>query len=181
MLPFMVIDPPQHWIELVGLLVRHRVRFLLVGAHAVAAHGQARVTRDIDFFIDRTPENARRLAAAIRDFGFRETANATAEQMTIPERMVRLGADLRIDIMNAISGVTFAEAWAHKKRTVFAGHRIWVIGKEELLRNKLASGRPKDMADVALIREVSLERVTRPRKAPRGRPSSASSRRPRPR
>jgi hypothetical protein len=170
-----------HWIELIGLLVRHRVRFLIVGAHALAAHGRPRYSDDFDVFVDSAAPNVRRLAAAISDFGFEATASAIEEQFALPKRMVTLGRTLPIDIMNAISGVTFATAWNGRVRTVLAGHQVAVIGPKEFVRNKRASGRPKDLLDLALLAEVEAPRANRSRKAPRGRPSSASSRPRRPR
>ena len=170
-----------HWIELTGLLVRHRVRFVIVGAHALAAHGRPRYSQDFDVFVERTEPNVRRLAAAIADMGFEATAVAVNEQFLMPKRMLTLGSVLRIDIMNAISGVSFAAAWAGRLRTILGGHRVAVLGRKEFIRNKKASGRTKDLLDLALLAEVEPPRVSRARRALRGRTSSASSRRPRPR
>ena len=161
---------PSDWIELIGLLVRHRVRFLVVGAHALAAHGRPRLTADLDLLVEPTALNARRLGAALAEFGFGALAAAVEREMATADRMLTLGRELRVDIMNAISGVTFAEAWAGRKRTALSGHRVSVIGHREFVRNKKASGRAKDLLDLALLAEVA-ERPSRGRKAPRGRPS----------
>lgn len=145
---------PNEWSEFIGLLSSHRVRFLVVGAHALAVIGQVRATKDLDLLVEPTPANARRVCAALAEFGFRTLAEE-AEAFATPDRMATLGREpLRIDLMTSISGVTFADAWRGRVVVSLAGHSVAVLGREEFLRNKRASARAKDLADIALVEEL---------------------------
>jgi hypothetical protein len=145
---------PPDWNEFIGLLNAQRVRYLIVGAHALAANGRPRATQDLDILIDRTRANVSRLAAALRAFGFGALADEAA-RFEEPERMATLGTPpLRIDIMNHIDGVHFKDAWKGRLTANFGDHRVHFLGLAALRANKLAAGRPKDMADIALIDEM---------------------------
>src|SRR5437660_11516034 len=99
---------PRAWSELIDSLLSHRVRFLVVGAHALAAHGRPRATQDLDLFVEPTKANARRLGAALADFGYPPLAREWP-RLAEPDRMVTLGREpLRVDLMTSISGVGFA-------------------------------------------------------------------------
>jgi hypothetical protein len=162
-LEFTVQLPPD-WSEFISLLSRHRVKFLLIGAHSLAAHGRPRATLDLDVFVEPTVANARRIGAALADFGFPGSAREWMH-LAEPDRMMRLGREpLRIDILNKISGVTFAAAWKNRVKTTLDGHRINVIGLADLRRNKKASGRAKDLLDVALLDELALAKRSKPRR-----------------
>ncbi len=144
---------PPDWKEFIGLLCSHRVRFLVVGAHALAANGRPRATGDLDFWVEPTVTNAKRLGRAIHEFGFEELA-AQAAEFARPDRMATMGVPpLRIDIMTSITGVAFEQAWPKRLKARFGQYEIGFLGREELLANKRASGRPKDLADVALLLE----------------------------
>jgi hypothetical protein len=145
---------PSDWNELIGLLNQHRVRYLVVGAHALAANGRPRATQDLDLFVDRSARNVDRLAGALLDFGFRDLAREAGKFLE-PARMVSLGAPpLRIDIMNHIDGVSFREAWRGRVAAQFGDHEVGFLGLAELRKNKSAAGRPKDLADVAILDEM---------------------------
>ncbi|MBP6840124.1 MAG: hypothetical protein KBG28_02205 [Kofleriaceae bacterium] len=102
---------PADWSELLATLTRHGVRFLLVGAHALAAHGRVRATHDLDVLVEPTPRNARRVAAALAEFGF-EAYGADWRWFAKPYRIAMLGrVPLRVDLLTSISGVSFATAW----------------------------------------------------------------------
>ncbi len=106
-----VVPFPNEWSEFIGLLSSHRVRFLIVGAHALAVLGRIRATKDLDLLVEPTLANARRVCAALAEFGFTALAEQAREFAT-PDRMATLGVEpLRIDVMTSISGVGFAEAW----------------------------------------------------------------------
>jgi hypothetical protein len=145
---------PPDWKESIGLFCSPPVRVLVVGAHALAANGRPRATGDLDFWVEPTATNAKRLGRAIHEFGFEELA-AQAAQFAIPDRMATMGVPpLRIDIMTSITGVAFKQAWSKRLRARFGQYQIGFLGRDELLANKRASGRPKDLADVALLLEV---------------------------
>jgi len=152
---------PAEWGEFLLVLKRHGVRYLLVGGHALAAHGHARLTQDLDILVEPTVANARRVAAAIKDFGFVGTARDW-RWFTKPYRITMLGRlPMRIDVLTGISGVTFRAAWRNRIVTTMAVGDVPVIGLAELRANKLAAGRTKDLLDLALLDELT------PRKAPR--------------
>ena len=135
-------------------MISRRVRFLIVGAHALAAHGRPRATDDLDVLIDPTKANTARLAAALDDFGFPAFAQRAGE-LASGERMATIGRPpLRIDVMNTITGVSFREAWRGRIEAEIDGLRLPFLGRAELEKNKAASARPKDLLDLELIREA---------------------------
>ena len=137
--------------EFVRLLNRHKVRYLIVGAYAVAFHAQPRNTGDIDFFIENEKDNAKRLIKAIREFGF-ESLNLTEDDFLKPDYIVQLGYEPnRIDLLSSISGIKFDRGYAAKVKGMFGGETAWFISFENLLKNKQAVGRKKDEADVELL------------------------------
>lgn len=144
---------PPDWNELIGLLCAERVRFVVVGAHALAAHGRPRATGDLDILIEPTAPNARRLGKALEAFGFSALARQ-ADRFTERDRMATLGREpLRIDLMTSISGVSFARAWKGRLTVRFGRHRVGILGRREFVANKRAAGRAKDLLDLALLRE----------------------------
>lgn len=149
---------PREWEDLIDSLCSNRVRFLVVGAHALAAHGRPRATLDLDILVEPTPGNARRVTAALADYGFPALARETKAFAT-PDRMASLGREpLRVDIMTSISGVSFSQAWKGRKRMKMAGRAVNVLGLRQFLQNKKASGRPKDLLDIALLEEGGRRR-----------------------
>jgi len=128
--------------EFVVLLKSRKIKYVLVGGHAVAYHGFPRFTGDVDFFIDTSLENAARVAAAAGDFGFANLGLAEAD-FRKPETVVRLGrVPHGIDILTSVTAVSFAAAWETRIETKLDGLPIWVVSKDLLVRNKLAAGRP---------------------------------------
>ena len=141
--------------EFIALLNSHAVEYLVVGGHAVAFHGYPRFTGDIDFLIRPTAENANRILDAIRDFGF-GSLELTPEDFTTPERIVQLGRPPnRIDILTSISGVEFDDAWTGRVPAKLDEEPVSFLGFDALIRNKEASGRDKDRADVAKLRAIA--------------------------
>ena len=168
---------PPDWNEFIGSLKRHRVRYLVVDAHALAANGRPRATADLDLFVERSPSNVSRLGRALADFGFADLARHV-DRLNEPERMAALGSPpLRVDIMNRIDGVSFARAWSGRLRAKLGSHMVGFLGLRDLRANKRAAGRPKDLADVALLDE--MDRATGAhRHVPRRTPTARSDRRP---
>ena len=147
----MKIELSRDWTEFLSVLIFRRVRFVLVGGHAVSGHAEPRLTEDLDVFVERTPANARRLRQALVDFGFGNVAPA-ATDLARPHKVFMLGhKPWRIDILTSIDGVSFEQAWKSKVKAEFAMHPLYVIGRDMLIKNKRAAGRDKDIADVALL------------------------------
>lgn len=127
--------------------------YIIVGAFAMAAHRMPRATGDIDVWVRPDLENARRVWTALANFGA-PVANLAAEELAEPEMFFQIGvAPVRIDFLTSIDGVAFEDAWAERVYQNFAGLRVPVLSRKHLLINKKASGRPKDLADVAWIEE----------------------------
>jgi hypothetical protein len=138
--------------EFIELLNSHEVRYLIVGGFAVAYHGHPRMTGDIDFFVEVSEENARKLEAVLVDFGF-GGLGLSAEDFKAPGKIIQLGyPPNRIDLITSISGATFAEAWESRVTGELDGLPVTFVGKDILMANKAASGRPKDMADLDALR-----------------------------
>lgn len=146
-----MIDLHPDWSAFLRALISRRTRFLLIGGHAVAAHAEPRHTEDLDVFVEPTLANARRLRAALVDFGFGSVAPSPAE-LSEPDKVFMLGRKpLRIDILTGIDGVSFARAWRGRVRLSFEDGTLNVIGRAELIANKKAAGRLKDRLDLELL------------------------------
>ena len=141
------------FVEMLSALSAAGAEFLVVGAHALAAHGVPRATGDLDLWVRGTPENARKVLEALREFGA-PLFDLTVEDLSRPGIVFQIGvAPCRIDILTSISGVGFDEAWPRRHEMGLGGVRFGVLGREDLVRNKLATGRPKDLLDVESLRQ----------------------------
>ncbi len=139
--------------ELLLALCAHQVEFLVVGAYALAVHGHARATADFDVFVRASSGNADRVVAALQTFGAPLAAHGvSAADFARAGMIYQIGLPpRRIDIITAISGVTFDEAWSTRATIAFGSHEVSFLGREALIRNKRAAARPKDLADVAAL------------------------------
>jgi hypothetical protein len=146
--------------DLLVLLADAGVEFVIVGAYALAFHGAPRASGDIDLFVRPTPDNAERLFEALARFGAPLRANGIcAADFTRPGTVYQIGLPpRRIDILTEISGVSFDEAWASRATGDVEGRLVAFIGRAALLKNKHASGRPKDLADAARLRRADPAR-----------------------
>jgi hypothetical protein len=134
------------------------VRFMVVGAYAVAIHGWPRATKDLDVWVEPSAENAPRVLAALRAFGAPvATLGVTEDDLRVPGIWVTLGVEpARIDVLTKLTGLDFADAWPRSVEAGFGDARCHVIGFDDLLAAKRAAGRPQDIADV-----VALERLAK--------------------
>lgn len=134
------------------------IEFLLVGAYALAAHGLPRATGDIDLWVRCDPENASRILTALTRFGAPLTG-VSERDFEAPGMVLQLGVSpRRIDILTAIDGVTFDEAWRDRLIVDLEGLRIPVLSRGHLIQNKLSTGRPKDAVDVSALKAQEGER-----------------------
>jgi hypothetical protein len=157
-------EPNLDFRDILGALVQHQVRFLVVGAHALAAHGIPRATQDLDVWIHRTTDNAGRTWRALVSFGAPlRDLNIQEADFTQPDIVVQVGIPPnRIDILTGVTGLRFEEAWATHTEGTIEGVRVAVLGREALIQNKRAAGRHKDLGDVeALERDSSGDRDRR--------------------
>jgi hypothetical protein len=142
--------------EFIELLNSHKVEYLVVGGHAVSFHGYPRYTGDIDCLIRATEENALRVMAALEGFGFAEGENLKSI-LVQPDNIVQVGRPPnRIDTLTSASAVDFQDAWERAVAGSLDGIPVRFPDIGTLLKNKRASGRKKDLADVD-----ELERVIR--------------------
>lgn len=137
-------------------LVKAKARFLIVGAHALGVHGVPRATVDLDIWIDASQENAKRVWAALAAFGAPlDTLQVRETDLTQPDVVAQFGLPpYRIDIMTGVSGISFDEAWPERVEELFEDVRVPFLGREALIRNKRASGRTKDLADLEALGET---------------------------
>jgi hypothetical protein len=129
------------------------VEFLVVGAHALAAHGHVRGTKDLDVWVRPDPDNARRVLHALAAFGA-PLADLTEDDLSAPGIVFQIGVEpVRVDILTSIDGVTFEEAWTNRVQAQFSDQTVSVLSRADLVRNKSASGRLQDLADLERLGE----------------------------
>lgn len=146
--------------DLLSTFIAEDVEFLVVGAYALAAHGVPRATGDLDVWIRRSPENAKRVYAALTSFGA-PVDEIAASDFVAPDLIFQIGVEPnRIDILTSIDGVEFGAAWPGRLEAVIDGLRIPLLGAEDLLKNKRAAGRAQDLADASRL-EAELARRKR--------------------
>jgi hypothetical protein len=145
----------EDFLDLLAALLDAQARFLIVGAHAMAVHGVPRATGDLDVWIAPDDENATRVWAALVRFGAPMAAlGFSREDLTRPGQVLQIGLPpRRIDLLTAISGVQFEEAWPGRAVHEVGPLRVPFIGRSELVRNKRAAGRAKDRADLEALGE----------------------------
>lgn len=137
--------------ELLRAFTVHDVRYVVVGAHALGYWGQPRATGDFDLFVEPTPQNAARILAALAEFGA-PLDDLKAEDLATPGTVFQMGEPpWRIDLNTELTGITFEEAWSGHGVAHAAGLDIPVIAREAMIRNKRATGRPKDRLDLLLL------------------------------
>lgn len=143
----------KNFIDMLSALSEVGAEFLVVGAHALSAHGYPRATGDLDLWVRPSRENAERVWSALEKFRA-PRQKVTQEDFTRPDTVYQIGLPpQRIDIMTSIDGVEFDEAWESRQTVAVEGMMIGFLGREQLLKNKRATGRPKDLFDVAWMGE----------------------------
>lgn len=138
----------QDFKELLLAFNAHNVEYLIVGAHALAAHGHVRATKDLDLWVRPEKSNAENVLQALSDFGA-PLSDLTADDLSKKETIFQIGLPpLRIDIITNIDGVEFEEAWPDRLETSFGDVRAFVISRHHLITNKKTAARLQDLADV---------------------------------
>jgi Nucleotidyl transferase of unknown function (DUF2204) len=141
--------------DLLAAFNAHGVEFLLVGAHALAAHGLVRATNDLDLWVRPNPENAERALRALAEFGA-PLHDLTVQDLVTPGLIFQIGIDpVRIDVLTAIDGVDFHEAWLERLASKFADQPVGVLSRRHLILNKRSSGRTQDLADLEWLESGS--------------------------
>ena len=139
--------------EFIQLLNDHSVRYLVVGGYAVALHGHPRYTKDLDIWVEADSENINRLLSALKAFGF-GSLEQNVEDFLDPDTVVQLGRPpQRIDLLTELDGVAFDDSYATREEVPIENVSVSFIGLEQLRKNKKASGRHQDLADLEHLRE----------------------------
>jgi hypothetical protein len=144
----------QDFVEMLAALSDAGADYLVVGAHALAAHGFPRATGDLDIWVRPTAENAARVWSALERFGA-PLHELEPPDLHSPEVVFQIGLPpSRIDLLTSITGVSFDDAWQDRIVVTVVGHDVPIIGLDAFIRNKKAVGRPRDLADVAELEEA---------------------------
>jgi len=139
--------------EMLSALSAAGAEYLVVGAYALAAHGRPRATGDLDIWVRPSSDNADKVWAALAGFGAPLSA-LKKQDLTTPGIVFQIGVEpVRIDILTAIDGVDFDGAWTRRIVVDVDGQSVPLLGKDDLIRNKRAAGRPQDLADVAALEQ----------------------------
>ena len=143
----------QDFLDLLRAFIDRNVRFLIVGAYALAVHGRPRATGDLDVWVDPTPENAANVVSALEQFGA-PTAQVSVGDFSRPGIVFQMGLPpLRIDVLTELTGLTFSEAWSTRTEAAFGPVMADVIGREAFIKNKRATGRARDLGDIESLGE----------------------------
>ncbi len=144
----------QDYRDLLAAFNDYGVEYLVVGAHAMAAHGYVRATKDMDVWIRTTPTNADNVLRALADFGA-PLNELTADDLCSPGTIFQIGVEpIRIDLLTMIDGVAFKDAWVDRMENRFADQRTFILSLNHLIQNKRASGRLQDLADLKKLIEI---------------------------
>ncbi len=143
--------------DILSALSAAGVEFLIVGAHALAAHGVPRATGDLDIWVRPTPDNATRTLRALAAFGA-PLSDLSVDDLIKTDTVFQMGLPpARIDILSGITGVNFTEAWERRVTVRLGQDEVGVLSKVDFIANKTAVGRPKDLADMALLDEAERD------------------------
>lgn len=138
----------RDFVDLLRAFADAEVRFLIVGAYALAHHGRPRATGDLDVWVDPTPENAARVMRALAAFGA-PLAEVAESDFARPGVVFQIGVPpVRIDVLTELTGITFPEAWPQREPGRFGELTVDFLGHEAFLRNKRATGRARDLGDI---------------------------------
>jgi len=146
-----MIRIPQDFKELLQLLNSKKIEYLVIGGYAVAFHGHPRATGDLDIWIAISKDNAVKMVEALKEFGF-DAPSLKDEIFLEKDKNIRMGEEpLRIEILTSIDGVEFHECYKNKKTVIIDDIEINFISLQDLKKNKKASGRLQDLADIENI------------------------------
>ncbi len=142
------MDISSDYKDLFKTLNRHKVKYLLIGAYAVAFYAEPRYTKVVDIWVSNDTTNIKRLYKALIDFGA-PLKGVSAADFANKKMIYQIGvAPVRIDIHMGVSGIKFENAWQNRKRTFYGGIAINILGIKELIHSKKETGREHDISDV---------------------------------
>lgn len=147
----------QNFLDLLQCFERHKVKFLVIGGYAVSFHAEPRYTKDVDFLVECSKSNSRRLYSALDEFGA-PLASVAKDDFAVPGTAYTAGLPpLRFDILNRIAGVDFKEAYSRRVSTHIGKTKVYYLALDDLINAKKAAGRPQDLTDakkLMLVRKL---------------------------
>lgn len=145
----------KDFLEFLTALLRADARFLVVGAHAMAAHGVPRATGDLGVWVQPDPENAERVWAALLEFGVPMHAIGLSKtDLVSPDMVCQMGVPpQRIDLLTSVTGLEFDDVWSTRRLHGVDSLELPFLGRAALLQNKRATGRSKDLVDVEILEQ----------------------------
>ena len=147
------MDYFEDYKDILQLFNQYGVKYLVVGAYAMGNYGYSRHTLDIDLWIEKSVNNAKNIQKAFHAFPI--PYEITVDELNTENFVLQIGIDpMRIDILTDIDGVIFAEAWQHKTNNSLFGEKIHFISLHDLIKNKIATNRPKDKYDVLELKNL---------------------------
>ena len=147
------MEPQADFKDLLALFNKQRVKYLIVGAYALAFHGAPRFTGDIDILVKPCPENAKRILLSLEAFGF-GALGLTMDDFEKPGQVIQLGVPpVRVDLITSLTGVSWKEAFSGKVKDSYGGIPVHYIGRKQLVLNKRETKRKKDLADLEALGE----------------------------
>jgi hypothetical protein len=153
------MEPDQEFAAFVELLESHGVKYAIIGGYAVISHGYPRYTGDIDFFVEKSQENASKLVKVINEF-FGEQPHITEECFLDSDRMSQFGdPPYRIDILVDVPGLIFEEVHPKCIRGRIGGKEAPFINLQDLIKSKQAAGRLKDLGDLEALEQIEAARL----------------------
>ena len=142
--------------DFIAALNDEGVAYLIVGGYAFARYVKPRVTKDFDVWVEASAVNAPKIWRALAGFGAPST-HFSESDFHAPGITLQIGIEPnRIDVITQVSGLSFEQAWPNRKAGDFGGLQAWYIGSADLLKNKLAAGRPQDNVDAAALRKMGF-------------------------
>ncbi|QQS48691.1 MAG: nucleotidyltransferase [Acidobacteriota bacterium] len=143
----------QDYKDMLSSLKEEKVEFIVVGAFALAGHGFPRATGDIDIWVRNTGENAEKIIRSLARFGA-PISDLSIADLTTSDLVIQIGVEpCRIDIITGVNGLEFDEAWKNRLRINVDNIDFDILSKQDLLKNKLAAGREKDLGDIAWLKK----------------------------
>ena len=143
--------------DLLAELNAAAAEYLVVGAHALAVHGPARASKDLDVWVRSTPVNAQRVYQALAAFGA-SLQDLKVEDLATSGTVFQIGVEpVRVDIITSIDGVDFDTAWPDRVHSSYADQPVYVISRDHLIQNKRAAGRPQDLADIDALERLQKD------------------------
>jgi len=140
--------------DLLKLFNKHKVRYCIIGAYAVAFYARPRYTKDMDILIDPDVKNAKKILEALNEFGFKNVG-LSVKDFTKKGRIVQLGYEpVRVDVITSIEGISFKKIWDNRKKGTYGKQKINFVALKDLIKIKKISKRKQDQADLDILRRL---------------------------